>query len=212
MMRKPDPSDKRARPTGSDALVEIAGVTGRRLAGRMAERRAAAAHARPGLKLIGRSGAQVVSSITATDSSAASQVTGRAAIGRLRPVLPAEGAHGAANPNEPALEPTDPRWVLAVRVQGRLQGAVLGPEDRQKLIRQGRAMGLNGFESNLVIAIVQDQARRGMTIDQAANALRFVPMRGEQVRPPSWWKIGFWSLAILAIEAAALAWWIQNYK
>lgn len=212
MMRKPNPSDKRARPVGSDALVEAAGVTGRRLAARMAARRAAGAAARPGLKLIGQFGASDAASITTLDAPGRPRTSGRAAISRLRPPLPNDGAYTVASTVEPALEPNDPRWVLAVRVQGRLQGAVLGPEDRQKLIHQGRAMGLNGFESNLVIAIVQDQARRGMAIDHAASALRFVPMRGELATGPSWLKIAFWSLIILAIEGASLAWWIQNYK
>ena len=55
----------------------------------------------------------------------------------------------------------DPRWVLAVRVSESLQGATLPPERRRRLIKMGRVFGLTEFDTNLIIAIVQDQARRG---------------------------------------------------
>jgi len=57
--------------------------------------------------------------------------------------------------------PTDPRWVLAVRTADQLEGAILRPEKRERLIRLARTMGLTPFDANLIIAIVQDQARRG---------------------------------------------------
>lgn len=42
-----------------------------------------------------------------------------------------------------------------------LQGAVLRPDRREKLLRLGRLLGLTPFDCNMIIAIVQDQARRG---------------------------------------------------
>lgn len=57
--------------------------------------------------------------------------------------------------------PTDPRWVMAVRTAEQLQGAILSPEKRERLIKLGKTMGLSPFDANLIIAIVQDQARRG---------------------------------------------------
>jgi len=59
-----------------------------------------------------------------------------------------------------AIDARDPRWILAMQTQARLQGAVLTPERRDQLLRSGKRMGLRAFEANLVIAIVQDRARR----------------------------------------------------
>lgn len=68
--------------------------------------------------------------------------------------------------------PADPRWVLAVRTAEQLEGALLRPERRERLIRLGRLLGLSVFDSNLIIAIVQDQARRG-------HAPAYCPTAGE---------------------------------
>ena len=57
-----------------------------------------------------------------------------------------------------AIDPRDPRWILAMQTQSRLQGATLPPERREELLRSGKKLGLRAFEANLVIAIVQDQA------------------------------------------------------
>jgi hypothetical protein len=92
--------------------------------------------------------------------------------------------HPTATAAEPVGQPlvgaTDPRWVLALRTAESLQGATLSPERRQNLLRLGRIMGLSPFDSNLVIAIVQDQARRGFASDYcptaAAPQLSMVPL------------------------------------
>jgi hypothetical protein len=65
-----------------------------------------------------------------------------------------------SNPGRPAAN--DPRWVLARRTAEQLQGSILVPERRARLLHLGRALKLNDFDANLVIAIVQDQARRGV--------------------------------------------------
>jgi len=65
--------------------------------------------------------------------------------------------------------PTDPRWVLAVRTAESLEGDILAPDKRESLMRVGRAVGLSPFDSCLILAIIQDQARRGM-IKHAAPA------------------------------------------
>src|SRR5690606_32539585 len=68
----------------------------------------------------------------------------------------------ASRPVATALQgATDPRWVLAVRVGQELEGTMLRPERREQLIKTGKMMGLSPFDANLIIAIVQDQARRG---------------------------------------------------
>lgn len=74
---------------------------------------------------------------------------------------------------------TDPRWVLAVRVAEQLQGSILPPARRDRLVRMGKMFGLTAFDSNLIIAIVQDQARRGYAPAYCPTAgepqLRMVP-------------------------------------
>lgn len=67
----------------------------------------------------------------------------------------------SANPT-PITEPADPRWVLALRTAEQLQGTVLPPEARDRLTRLGKVMGLTPFDCALILAIVQDQARRGI--------------------------------------------------
>ncbi len=63
-----------------------------------------------------------------------------------------------------SLSALDPRWVLAVQASREIQGgraAVLTPEGRRRLLLVGERLGLRDFDSNLVIAIVQDGARHG---------------------------------------------------
>lgn len=74
----------------------------------------------------------------------------------------------------------DPRWVLAVAVSRELEGvsslsttppptpvprssqAIIAPESRSRLLASGKRLGLRDFDTSLIIAIVQDNARRGL--------------------------------------------------
>ena len=103
----------------------------------------------------------------------------------------------------------DPRWVLAVRVAEQMQGSVLPPDRREKLIKLGRSFGLTPFDANLIIAIVQDQARRGYAPAYCPTAgegqLRMVPLphrRRSTARPLL---IGAIITGVIAIELAVLA-------
>jgi len=63
-----------------------------------------------------------------------------------------------------ALDLEDARLVFALRVADRLdagRAAVLTPEKRSRLMKLSARMGLEPFDASLVIAIVQDAARRG---------------------------------------------------
>ena len=72
---------------------------------------------------------------------------------------------------DPSLvHPTDPRWVLAIKVSEALQGATLTLDRRQRLIRLGKLLGLTPFDANLIVAIIQDQARRGVRPDECPAA------------------------------------------
>ncbi len=76
----------------------------------------------------------------------------------------------------------DARWAFAVRVADTLEGgrlAMLRPERRRRLVTQARRAGLRDFDTNLVIAIVQDAARCGEPMD-ADGVTRRIAL----VRPP----------------------------
>lgn len=103
----------------------------------------------------------------------------------------------------PGIDPYDPRWVLAMQTQARLQGTTLTPERREQLLRSGKRLGLRPFESNLVIAIVQDRARTGLPASDPKPALSLIgglPKPARRPRDLAWPK---WLAAISA--GAALA-------
>ena len=72
-----------------------------------------------------------------------------------------------ANRAAAAMTHEDARLVMAARVAESLQGgraAVLRPEKRMNLLRLATRLGIRPFDANLIIAIVQDSARRGETM------------------------------------------------
>lgn len=76
----------------------------------------------------------------------------------------AAGAVATENRSAAGLSALDARWVFAVQVTRTLDGgkaAILTPERRRELVAGAVRMGLRPFDANLVIAIVQDAARRG---------------------------------------------------
>ena len=81
----------------------------------------------------------------------------------------------------PSLDPTDPRWVLAARTHSQLQGSTLTPERRARVLRTARQLGVRPFEASVIIAIVQDQARRGAPLAKAADTLTL--LRDPRPRP-----------------------------
>jgi hypothetical protein len=109
--------------------------------------------------------------------------------------------------------PTDPRWVLAARAAEQLEGDILRPEPRERLVRLGVTLGLSLFDANLVIAIVQDQARRGFAAQYCPLAaeprLRLIP-RHDAASPAARTRRALrlaWGLAMLiAAELALLSW------
>ncbi|MBL0869451.1 MAG: hypothetical protein IBJ18_02625 [Phycisphaerales bacterium] len=114
-----------------------------------------------------------------------------------------------------ALPTTDVRWILATKAAQAIEGgraALLRPEARKRLLSEARSMGLRPFDANLVLAIVQDQARIGgsMRPDQLAQRVAIVPP-GEGVPAgslnPGATSTGsrLWLLAVIFISLAA-AW------
>jgi len=70
----------------------------------------------------------------------------------------------------PIRRATDPRWVLAVSTSQMMQGDVLSPDKRETLMQQGKSMGLSPFDCSLILAIIQDRARRGIDLDACPAA------------------------------------------
>ncbi|MEM7624408.1 MAG: hypothetical protein AAF333_02145 [Planctomycetota bacterium] len=107
---------------------------------------------------------------------------------------------------------SDPRWVLAVRVAEQLEGTVLPPAKRDRLVRMGKMFGLTAFDANLIIAIVQDQARRGYAPAHCPTAgepqLRMVPPPQAQrwMTGPRTLLIAGIIVGFIALELVALAW------
>ena len=90
--------------------------------------------------------------------------------------LGAEAARSVALENRsaarnPLLDPADPRWVLALRAHAQLQGSALPPERRERLMRMAAELGVRHFDASMIIAIVQDQARRGRRLGESAGTL-----------------------------------------
>lgn len=76
----------------------------------------------------------------------------------------------------------DLRRLFALRASQMLEGgraAIMPPESRRMLVGDARRFGLRAFEANLIIAVVQDSARRGEppAAAAAAGVLDVIPTR-----------------------------------
>ncbi len=98
----------------------------------------------------------------------------------------------------------DIRHILALRTEESLEGgraALLTAPRRRELVKAGERMGLRPFESNLIIAIVQDGARRGKSLasreTRAALGVIPVPESREERRSEAW----MWIRVALATAA-----------
>ncbi|MDQ7013548.1 MAG: hypothetical protein Q9O74_06575 [Planctomycetota bacterium] len=107
----------------------------------------------------------------------------------------------------------DARWVTAARASQAIEGgraAVLRPEVRARLVSSAERMGLRPFDANLVLAIVQDAARQGRTIQDADTIDRLALVRG---RTPSTQRRGGFALlcvGLSAMWAVLLIWWLRG--
>lgn len=116
---------------------------------------------------------------------------------RGRQAVAAENRDAAAKPD---LDPTDPRWVLAVRAYTQLEGSALTFDRRERLMRSARCMGVRPFDASMILAIVQDRARRGGSLSDAASTVAMlepaVPRRDTNAVIVRW---------VAAVASAAIA-------
>ena len=101
------------------------------------------------------------------------------------------------------LRANDPRWVFALRVREGMQGSCLPVEMRQRLDRVGAMLNLNAFQRNLIVAIVQDAARREEPLQSAAGSLAMVPERNTE-NCVKWRKVMLWTGLVLIVEAVVV--------
>lgn len=126
-------------------------------------------------------------------------------------------AQTSARPAAPPLPAHDPRWVLAIQASRALQGTLLAQQDRDRLMRWGQHWGLTAFSCSLILAIVQDQARRGLTPELCPAAgllqLNMVPPPEQAARKQrrghrflqTWFLVG-----LLAVECLLVFWWLTT--
>ena len=87
------------------------------------------------------------------------------------------------NRSAAAMPASDARWVFAAAVAESLQGgmaAALPPDRRRRLLSLATRLRLRPFDANLVIAIIQDAARRGCPplSGETEERLAMVPAAG----------------------------------
>jgi hypothetical protein len=76
---------------------------------------------------------------------------------------------------------------LAQRTAEQLEGSILPVEKRRALLRLSATLGLTLFDANMVLAIVQEQARRGYSPAHCpaagAEQLALVPLPAPRGKP-----------------------------
>lgn len=109
-------------------------------------------------------------------------------------------------------DPTDARWQLAAEAQRALQGAVLAFEDRRRLLALANRLGIRSFDANLILALVQDRARRGEPLEAASATIEMIPKppaRGTARDTRDWTPVWLAALMVaMAVDAMLIAWMI----
>lgn len=97
------------------------------------------------------------------------------------------------------LDPQDPRWLVALETAAQLEGSLLTFERRRKVLAFAQRVGVRPFDANLIIAAIQDRARRGEGLEEAMSTVALTsapghpPLRraiGRGERPSRrWWRL-----------------------
>lgn len=109
-----------------------------------------------------------------------------------------------------AMQRDDARLVFAQRVAANIEGgkaAILRPEVRKRLLTESASMGLRSFDANLIIAVAQDAAQRGVMSDSrdVLGQLRFVGVADRGLSPM---RVLFLAAFLASMVVAGLAAWI----
>jgi hypothetical protein len=114
------------------------------------------------------------------------------------------------NRDAAAMQRDDARLVFAQRVAANIEGgkaAILRPEVRKRLLTEGASMGLRSFDANLIIAVAQDAAQRGVMTDSrdVLGQLRFVGVPNRGISPL---RLLFLAAVLASMVVAGLAAWL----
>jgi len=106
------------------------------------------------------------------------------------------------------MDPTDPRWVFAARAYSQLDGAALTADRREKLMKTARQLGIRVFDASVIIAMVQDRARRGESLREVTPTLEMMPVdRGA----PAPMNLHLWRWVAAIGSAMFLAWLLMRW-
>jgi hypothetical protein len=103
------------------------------------------------------------------------------------------------------LDPTDPRWVVAVEAAAAMEGSLLTFERRRRVLALAQRIGVRPFDANLIIAAVQDRARRGEPIEDAVDTIAHTARPSRAAGRP---RRGWLPIAVVAIATLLLHGWI----
>lgn len=104
-----------------------------------------------------------------------------------------------------SLDPTDPRWVVALEAAAAMEGSLLTFERRRKVLALAHRVGVRPFDANLIIAAVQDRARRGEPLEDAADAIAHAARPSRAAGRP---RRGWLPIAVVAIATLVAHGWI----
>ncbi len=100
----------------------------------------------------------------------------------------------------------DPRWILARETARALGGAVLPFERREGLMALAQRLGLRPFDANLIVAVVQDRARRGDSLESATPSLMMIA--GAPPKTESFARVMAVAIVLAIVADAWLVGWL----
>lgn len=100
----------------------------------------------------------------------------------------------------------DPRWILARETARAMGGAVLPFERREGLMALAQRLGLRPFDANLIVAVVQDRARRGESIESATPSLMMIA--GAPPKTESFARVMAVAIVLAIVADAWLVGWL----
>lgn len=106
-------------------------------------------------------------------------------------------------------QPTDGRWVLAVRAAESIRQGEWSSEKQQRLVKLGKLLGLTPLDTQNIITIIKDCAGKGIAPEELTRHT-FAQLEKAQapvmrsVKKINWFSIFMTTVLLLMIEVAAL--------